>query len=112
MVMALMVTSFPMKTHAIHIIHQSWIFDIIYSMFKPLLNKKMQDRVYFHGDDMSSLHTHISPEYLPKKYGGINEELPYYKWIDSLSQKPKIVKEMHQVGYIVQEEMLKMALAQ
>ncbi|XP_063976330.1 alpha-tocopherol transfer protein [Diachasmimorpha longicaudata] len=108
MVIALMVTSFPMKTHAIHILHQSWVFDVIYSVFKPLLSKEMQERVFFHGDDMSSLHKHIKPTSLPKMYGGTREELPYYKWIDSLSKKPKIIKPMHEIGYILTDEQLAM----
>ncbi|XP_044583551.1 alpha-tocopherol transfer protein isoform X1 [Cotesia glomerata] len=107
MVMALMVSSFPMKTYAIHILHQSWVFDMIYAMFKPLINKDMKERVFFHGDNMESLHKHIAPTHLPKKYGGMREELPYYKWIDSLSLKPKIVKEMHSLGYVVPEELIK-----
>ncbi|XP_051153477.1 alpha-tocopherol transfer protein-like isoform X2 [Leptopilina boulardi] len=106
MVIALMVTSFPMKTHAIHILNQSWVFDAIFAVFKPLLDSRMQDKIYFHGHDMSSLHQYVAPENLPKKYGGTQEELPYYKWIDSLSQKPIVVKEMHQVGYIIPDEIL------
>ncbi|XP_043466265.1 alpha-tocopherol transfer protein-like isoform X2 [Leptopilina heterotoma] len=107
MVIALMVTSFPMKTHAIHILNQSWVFDAIFAVFKPLLDSRMQGKIYFHGHDMSSLHQHVAPGNLPKKYGGTQEELPYYKWIDSLSKKPIVVKEMHQVGYIIPEEILK-----
>ncbi|XP_034941872.1 alpha-tocopherol transfer protein-like [Chelonus insularis] len=106
MVLGLMVTANPMKTYAIHILHQSWVFDMIYAVFKPLLNKEMQDRVFFHGDDMSSLHKHVAPTSLPKKYGGTREELPYYKWIDSLSLKPRLVKEMYSLGYIVPDELL------
>lgn len=106
MVMALMVSAFPMKTHAIHILHQSWIFDVMFAMFRPLLDANMQSRIFFHGDDMSSLHKHIGKTHLPKKYGGTREELKYYKWIDSLSKKPKIVKEMYQLGYVVPDEIL------
>ncbi|XP_043491337.1 alpha-tocopherol transfer protein-like isoform X1 [Polistes fuscatus] len=101
MIMALMVTSFPMKTYSIHILHQSWIFDAIYAVFKPLLNSRMKDRIFFHGDDMQSFHKHISPNYLPKMYGGTREELAYYKWIESLIKVPKIIKEMEQLGYVV-----------
>ncbi|CAK9828492.1 Alpha-tocopherol transfer protein [Anthophora retusa] len=107
MVMALMVSAFPMKTHAIHILHQSWVFDVMFSMFKPLLDVRMQNKIFFHGGNMESLHKHISPSHLPKKYGGTREELAYYKWIDSLSKVPQIVKEMTQVGYIVPEEIQK-----
>lgn len=101
MVMALMVTAFPIKTYAIHILHQSWIFEAIYAVFKPLLNNRMKNRIFFHGDDMQSFHKHISPNYLPKMYGGIREEVPYYKWIESLIKVPKIVKEMEQLGYVI-----------
>ncbi|KOC62670.1 Alpha-tocopherol transfer protein-like [Habropoda laboriosa] len=108
MVMALMVSAFPMKTHAIHILHQSWVFDVIFSVFKPLLDVRMQNKIFFHGSNMESLHKHISPSHLPKKYGGTREELAYYKWIDSLSKVPQIVKEMNMVGYIVPEEIQKL----
>lgn len=107
MVVALIVSAFPMTTHAIHILHQSWVFDVMFSVFKPLLDVKMQNKIFFHGSNMESLHEHISPFHLPKKYGGTREELPYYKWIDNLSKVPQIVKEMKQVGYIVPEEIQK-----
>ncbi|XP_043527057.1 alpha-tocopherol transfer protein-like isoform X1 [Frieseomelitta varia] len=104
MVVALMVSAFPMTTNAIHILHQSWVFDVMFSVFKPLLDVKMQNKIFFHGSNMDSLHKHISASYLPKKYGGIREELPYYKWIDNLSKVPQIVKEMKQLGYVLPEE--------
>ncbi|XP_003691963.3 alpha-tocopherol transfer protein isoform X1 [Apis florea] len=106
MVIALMVSAFPMKTHAIHILNQSWVFDVMFSVFKPLLDPRMQKKIFFHGGNMDSLHKHISPFHLPKRYGGIRDELPYYKWIDNLSKVPQIVKEMKQLGYIVPEEIL------
>ncbi|XP_076634456.1 alpha-tocopherol transfer protein isoform X1 [Colletes latitarsis] len=107
MVIALMVSAFPMKTHAIHILHQSWVFDVMFAVFKPFLDVRMQNKIFFHGSNMDSLHQHISPTHLPKKYGGTREELPYYKWIDNLSKAPKIVKEMKELGYIVPPEILK-----
>lgn len=110
MVIALMVTSFPLKTHGIHILHQSWVFDVMFAVFKPLLDSRMQNRIFFHGNDYASLHRHISPTHLPKKYGGTREELPYHEWFDSLGKNPKVVKQMHQLGYRVPEEMLKTIL--
>lgn len=101
MVLALMVTSFPIKTHAIHILHQSWVFDAIYAVFKPLLNSHMKGRIFFHGDNMDSLHKHISPNHLPKVYGGTRDELAYYKWIESVTNVPQIVTQMEQLGYTI-----------
>lgn len=90
-----------MKIHAIHIINHPWVFDTIYNVFKPLLNKSMTERIYFHGDKMESLHKHIDPEFLPKKYGGTKPEYPYTLWLESLSRNNKIVEEITSVGYKV-----------
>lgn len=105
MVISLMVTSFPLKTHAIHILNQSWVFDVMFAVFKPLLDTRMQNRIFFHGSDYESLHRHISPSHLPKKYGGTREELPYHEWFDSLGKNPKVIRQMQQLGYTVPEEM-------
>lgn len=106
MMLSLMVTAFPMKTHAIHIINQSWIFDAIFAVFKPLLDSNMRNRIFFHGSNYESLHKHVSPEYLPKKYGGVRNELPYYKWFEALIKEPKIIEQMHKMGYNITDEFL------
>lgn len=102
-----MVAAFPMTTHAIHILHQSWIFDTMFAVFKPLIDSKMNAKIFFHGSDMDSLHRHVPPQYLPKKYGGTREELPYYRWIDSLGKDPRVVKEMKGLGYVIPDEICK-----
>ncbi|XP_076671503.1 alpha-tocopherol transfer protein isoform X2 [Andrena cerasifolii] len=107
MVIALMVTAFPMKTTAIHILHQSWVFDVMFAVFKPLLDVRMQNKIFFHGSNMDSLHQHIAPSHLPKKYGGTREELPYYMWMDNLSKDLRIVKEMMQAGYVIHPDLMK-----
>ncbi|XP_033334935.2 alpha-tocopherol transfer protein [Megalopta genalis] len=107
MVIALMVSAFPLKTQAIHILHQSWVFDVMFAVFKPLLDVRMQNKIFFHGSDMASLHQHIHPTHLPKKYGGIREELPYYKWIENLSMVPRVVEEMKQLGYLLPDDVPK-----
>uniref|UniRef100_A0ABD2WVD8 CRAL-TRIO domain-containing protein n=1 Tax=Trichogramma kaykai TaxID=54128 RepID=A0ABD2WVD8_9HYME len=109
MVISLMVTAFPLTTHAIHILHQSWIFDTMFAVFKPLIDARMNAKIFFHGDDMSSLHRHIPPEYLPKKYGGRRDEQPYYRWIEALSKNPRVVKEMKSLGYVVPDDVVEAA---
>lgn len=104
MTLSLMVTAFPMRIHALHILHQSWIFDAIFAVFKPLLDTNMKNRLFFHGNNYESLHKHIQPEYLPKMYGGVRDELPYYKWIAALIQDPKIIEQMSKMGYNITDE--------
>lgn len=69
-IISLMVTSMALRTISIHIINQNWAFDAIFQVFKPFLNQRMKEKIYFHGKDMQSLHKHILPAHLPKKYGG------------------------------------------
>ncbi|XP_039278551.1 alpha-tocopherol transfer protein-like isoform X1 [Nilaparvata lugens] len=99
-VIELMVTSFPMKTAAIHIVNESRIFDMIFRVFKPLLGKRYREIMFFHGDDMESLHNHIDPKYLPEIYGGIRPHYCYKDWFRTLSRNPEIVREMKELGYI------------
>lgn len=34
-----------MKVHTIHIVNESWVFDMIFSIFKPFLGKRYRDIV-------------------------------------------------------------------
>lgn len=103
-VIELMVTSFPLKVHALHIVFESWVFDIIYNMFKPLLSERMKDKIFFHGSDLESLHNHIDPKYLPKRYGGVRPNYRYNKWIEKFRTNPLIIKEILSLGYVVRQE--------
>lgn len=104
MVLALMVYAFPMQTHAIHIVNQSWVFDAIFAVFKPLIDSRMHSKIFIHGHDMESLHRHLAPENLPKKYGGSRDEIPYHKWFDTLTENPQVIKEMQQLSYLITEK--------
>lgn len=104
MMLSLMVTAFPIRIHALHILNQSWVFDAIFAVFKPLLDTNMRNKIFFHGNNYESLHKHIFPHYLPKMYGGVRNELPYYKWIESIIKDPKIVEQMNKMGYVVTDE--------
>lgn len=96
-----------MKIKAIHIVYQSWIFDMMFNIFKPFLDERMKKRIFFHGDDMESLHQHIDPKHLPKKYGGVHEDYDYMEWMRFFATNDTIVKELRSLGYIVDEEVRK-----
>nr|XP_015835574.1 PREDICTED: alpha-tocopherol transfer protein-like isoform X1 [Tribolium castaneum] len=98
-VIQIMVTCFPMRIHALHIVNQSYVFDVIYNIFKPFLNEAMKERIFFHGDNLESLHKHIDPKYLPERYGGIHPDYDYEHWVDSCRKNSKIVEELKALGY-------------
>ncbi|XP_011549836.3 alpha-tocopherol transfer protein isoform X1 [Plutella xylostella] len=103
-IIKLLVSSFPANTHAIHIINHSWVFDKMYSIFKPLLNSQMKSRIFFHGHDCQSLHKHILPAHLPERYGGIHPDYSYTIWLDSLKKNYRVVSELIDCGYKFRED--------
>lgn len=82
----------PLRMKAIHIVNQPFIFNMVWSLFKPFIQDKLKSRVsiarpliaelvtkyspsflpqmYFHGSDMKKLHQHVDPDYLPANYKG------------------------------------------
>nr|CAI5834080.1 unnamed protein product [Callosobruchus analis] len=98
-IVQIMVTSFPMKIHAIHIVNQSWIFDAVYNIFKPFLDSKMKEKIFFHGENMESLHQHIDPKHLPERYGGVHPDYCYNDWIKFFESSEKIMYELSSLGY-------------
>lgn len=93
-----------MKIHALHIVNQSWIFEMVYNIFKPFLDERMKERIFFHGNDMDSLHQHIDPKHLPERYGGIHPDYNYNDWINNLERNDKIRKELESLGYEENDE--------
>lgn len=92
-----------MKIHAIHIVNQSWVFDMVYNFFKSLLNETMKERIFFHGDNMDSLHQHIEPKYLPERYGGIHPDYDYNRWLNFFKENETVQKELLSLGYKFEE---------
>lgn len=97
------VSSYPVKIHAIHVLYQSKLSDMVYNVFKHLLNKKMRNKIHFHGKNMASLHAHIHPQYLPEMYGGLQPEFSYTEWISFAITRLDVMKEIHLLGYKDQE---------
>ncbi|XP_015909534.1 clavesin-2-like [Parasteatoda tepidariorum] len=65
---------FPGRYKGAHVIGMPKFFQVAWNMVYPFVfTLKMQKRIFIHGNDLKSLHKHISPSILPEEYGG---ELP------------------------------------
>lgn len=89
----------PVRIEALHIVNNSWVFEIIFNIFKQFLHEKIIEKVYFHGSDMESLHKHLDPKYLPVTYGGSQPEYGAREWIDGFKKNEAILKELSSLGY-------------
>lgn len=94
----------PVRTNAIHVINNNWAFEAIFQMFKPFMNERMRERLFVHGSDLSSLHRHVDPKHLPKRYGGELPEYPYTDWWNYLAKNEKVKDELIQLGYQFDQE--------
>ncbi|XP_060517375.1 clavesin-2-like isoform X2 [Cylas formicarius] len=92
-------SAMPFRAHAIHVVNHSWVFDMAFSILQPFLAEVMKERIYFH-DDLDSLHRHIEPKHLPKRYGGVYEDHKYITWMDSLKNNDHVIDELTSLGYL------------
>jgi len=67
----------PLRLKEVHIVKQPFLFNMVWTMFKPFIREKLKSRMYFHGSKMTSLHKHLEPSHLPKNYGGQLPEIDY-----------------------------------
>ena len=67
----------PVRLKAVHIINQPYVFNMVFAIFKPLLNAKLRNRIHFHGTDRQSLLRHVDAKCLSKAYGG-EVEIPEF----------------------------------
>jgi len=74
-VVAMVQNSFPIRFREIHIVNESYLFDVVFALVKPLLTEKIRERIRFHGADHESLHRCLPRSILPEDYGG--EQPPF-----------------------------------
>ncbi|XP_029155345.1 alpha-tocopherol transfer protein-like isoform X2 [Nylanderia fulva] len=60
----------PLRLKHIHIVKQSFFFNMAFAIFKPFLEEKIRKRIHFHGTNWENLSTFIDKKALLKRHGG------------------------------------------
>ncbi|CAN7998723.1 unnamed protein product [Ixodes hexagonus] len=98
-VVSLIQDCFPARFKAIHIVNEPAIFSMMFGIVRRLLNEKLQQRIHFHGCDMSSLHQFIPAEILPEEYGGFNGPMDNTDFVARLYRNDELFKKDAEYGY-------------
>lgn len=78
---------FPARFKGVHFIGQPWYVDAALTVIKPFLKDKIKERIYVHGNNLSTLHDYLPKDILPTELGG---DLATYNpevWIKSIQPK-------------------------
>lgn len=92
----------PLRVKEVHIVKEPLYFALVWKLFKPFIKDKLKKRMFFHGDKMSSLHKHISPDTLPEDYGGTRPKIDYSsaQWYPVLNDLEDYIAEWNTFGRI------------
>uniref|UniRef100_T1I6K4 CRAL-TRIO domain-containing protein n=1 Tax=Rhodnius prolixus TaxID=13249 RepID=T1I6K4_RHOPR len=82
---------FPARFKGIHFINQPWYIDPIIGILKAFLKEKTKKKIYVHGNNMSTLHDHVSIDILPAELGGEGPSYSPTPWAHTIIQVKPIV---------------------
>ncbi|CAN7980944.1 unnamed protein product [Ixodes pacificus] len=94
----------PVRIKAIHIVRESYVFNMAYAVIRPFINKKIADRVHFHGEKFEGLYNDMPVNMLPKEYGGMGPDLDFEAYWSSLDQAEASFVENKRYGYTGKED--------
>nr|XP_012233420.1 PREDICTED: alpha-tocopherol transfer protein-like isoform X2 [Linepithema humile] len=93
----------PLRLKSVHIVNQSFIFNVAFAIFKPILEEKFRKRVIFHGTNWETLIDIIGKNALLKKHGGELNMPEDEGWIVKLWQNcfpvEPVLEVLEQHGY-------------
>lgn len=79
---------FPARFKGIHFIAQPWYVETALTVIKPFLRGKTKERIYVHGNNLSTLHEYLTRDILPSDLGGEGPSHSTEPWLARLLPPP------------------------
>lgn len=89
----------PVRLKGLHIVRQSYAFDILFALIRPFMKKKLVDRIHFHGMNFEKLHEEVPPSILPEEYGGVGPALDFEAFWKRMEKEEPAYVENNRYGY-------------
>ncbi|PNF43482.1 Clavesin-2 [Cryptotermes secundus] len=83
---------YPARFKGIHFISQPWYVEAALTVIRPFLKEKTKDKIFLHGNNLSTLHDYVAKDILPAELGG---EAPSYNpllWANEMLELPSVDK--------------------
>ncbi|KAH7945057.1 hypothetical protein HPB49_005645 [Dermacentor silvarum] len=89
----------PMRLKAMHIVNQSYAFDMLYMLVRPVMKSKLIERFHLYGKSYDRLHEEIPSSVLPEEYGGQGPPLDYEAFWRRVDAEEELFAANNQFGY-------------
>lgn len=81
---------FPARFKGVHFIGQPWYVEAALAIIKPFLKDKTKERIYVHGNNLSTLHDYVTTDILPAELGGERASYNPEEWLRKIMQCDKV----------------------
>ncbi|ODN04088.1 Alpha-tocopherol transfer protein-like [Orchesella cincta] len=94
--------AFPAKFKAIHVVNQPYVYDVLLTIAKPFLSRKLMSRITFHGSSLNKLRQAVGENILPESLGGNlgEEEAADLTFSHSIQTSSSYYSGMRDFGYL------------
>ncbi|CAH1187822.1 unnamed protein product [Phyllotreta striolata] len=88
----------PARFKGIHFVNQPWYVEAALACIKPFLHEKVKERIFVHGNNLSTLHEHVHKDVLPAELGGEEPSYDPRSFLETLRENVDGKKDEKRTG--------------
>ncbi|EEC18831.1 conserved hypothetical protein [Ixodes scapularis] len=90
----------PFRVKVVHVIRQSFVYDILISIIRHLISSKYVERIHLHGTKFEDLQKELPVDILPEEYGGSGPALDFEAFWSLVDAQEPCFVESNGYGYL------------